>query len=107
MPVKTKNVFATPEDTDGERYLISRYNTARPKSFKDCHITRWLRALGPSKELHRDWYPQDKNKKQISPREYTERYYREIRESPKAQEALEYLRQKHTQNQTITLLCKC
>jgi hypothetical protein len=34
MPVKTKNVFATPEDSDGERYLITRHYAALPKSMK-------------------------------------------------------------------------
>ena len=40
MTVKTKNVFVTPEDSDGERILITRHYAARPKSMKELCITR-------------------------------------------------------------------
>jgi uncharacterized protein YeaO (DUF488 family) len=102
MPVKTKNVFATPEDSDGERYLITRHYAARPKSMKQLCITKWIRDLAPSKELLYDYIHSG-----ISQEEYIERFNPEISSRPKAQEALAELRRKHNQGQTITLLCKC
>lgn len=63
--------------------------------------------MGPSKELHRDWYPKDKSKKRISEEEYTKRYNQETGSNSKAQEVIAELRRKHNQGQTITLLCKC
>ena len=47
MVVKTKQVFAPFEESDGERYLITRHYAARPKSMKDLHIAKWIRELAP------------------------------------------------------------
>jgi uncharacterized protein YeaO (DUF488 family) len=106
MPVKTKSYRDPVEDSDGERYLISRY-WARGRKKVDLRIVAWIRDLGPSKELHRDLYPKDKSKKRISEGEYTKRYNQEISSRPKAQEVLAELRRKHNQGQTITLICRC
>jgi uncharacterized protein YeaO (DUF488 family) len=67
---------------DGERYLISRY-WARLKSKKELHIVSWIRDLAPSKALHRDWYPQDKNVKRISKEEYIKRFNDQISKDQK------------------------
>jgi uncharacterized protein YeaO (DUF488 family) len=102
MPVKTKNVFAIPEDLDGERYLITRLYAGRLKSMKELCITKWRIDIAPSKELLYDYIHIG-----ISQEEYTKRFNQEISSRPKAQEILAELRSKHNQGQTITLLCKC
>ena len=109
MPVKTKSYNDPIDDKeDGERYLIMRY-WARPKSKKQLHIVDWLRDLAPSKELHRDWYPKDKNTKRISEGEYITRFNDEIMKNQNAQRLLVTLRNKAIDNKenkkTITLLC--
>jgi uncharacterized protein YeaO (DUF488 family) len=112
MPVKTKSYNDPIDDKeDGERYLIMRY-WARPKSKKQLHIVDWLKDLAPSKELHRDWYPKDKNKKRISEGEYITRFNDEIMKNQNAQRLLIMLRNKAIDNnnkennkKTITLLC--
>src|SRR5919109_5262704 len=102
MSVRTQYVFAAPEDSDGERYLISRLYAGRPKSKKELRIDKWIRDLGPSKELLHDY-----NHRGISQEEYTKRFNQEKCSNPKALEILEELRRKHKQGQTFTLLCKC
>ncbi|HEX2472183.1 MAG TPA: DUF488 family protein [Nitrososphaera sp.] len=102
MTIKTKNVFAQPEGSDGERYLITRLYAARPKSMKECRIDKWIRDLAPSKELLYDYLH-----RHISTRQYTRRFTQEIDSNPKAQETLDILRTKVKQGITVTLLCKC
>jgi uncharacterized protein YeaO (DUF488 family) len=114
MPVRTKSYNDPINDKeDGERYLIMRY-WARPKSKKQLHIVDWLRDLAPSKELHRDWYPKDKNKKRISKEEYITRLNNEIIKNQNALRLLAMLRDKAIDNDNsskennkkiITLLC--
>ena len=110
MPVKTKSYNDPIDDKeDGERYLIMRY-WARPKSKKQLCIVDWLRDLAPSKELHRDWYPKDKNKKRISKGEYITRFNNEIMKNQNALRLLVMLRNKAIDNnkenkKIVTLLC--
>ena len=98
--VKTKNVFAPFEESDGERYLITRHYAARPKSMKALHIVKWLQDLGPSEELLSDYH------KGLSPEKYTPRFKQEIQSNPKAQEMIKMLRKK-SRDGNVTLLCKC
>jgi uncharacterized protein YeaO (DUF488 family) len=65
MVVKTKQVFAPFEESDGERYLITRHYAVRPKSMKDLHIAKWIRELAPSRELLSYYH------KGLPPDEYT------------------------------------
>ncbi len=113
MPVKTKSYNDPINDKeDGERYLIMRY-WARPKSKKVLHIVDWLRDLASSKELHRDWYPKDKNKRRISKEEYITRFNNEIMKNQNALKLLAMLRDKAIDNnknkennkKIVTLLC--
>jgi uncharacterized protein YeaO (DUF488 family) len=98
--IKTKNVFAPFEESDGERYLITRLYAGRPKSMKALHIVKWIRDLAPSKELLSDYH------KGLSPEEYTPRFKQEIQSNPKAQEIIKMLRKK-SHDGNVTLLCKC
>jgi uncharacterized protein YeaO (DUF488 family) len=105
MPVRTKSYNDLIEDEDGERYLIMRY-WARGKSKEQLQIVDWLRDLAPSKKLHRDWYPKDKNKQRISEAEYITRFNNEIMKNQNALRKLIMLRNKAIgENKTITLLC--
>ena len=98
--IKTKNVFAPFEESDGERYLITRHYAARPKSIKALHIVKWIRDLAPSKELLSEYH------KGLLPEAYTSRFNQEIQSNPKAQEMLEMLRKKSSAG-NVTLLCIC
>jgi uncharacterized protein YeaO (DUF488 family) len=97
--VKTKNVFAPFEESDGERYLITRHYAARPKSMKALHIVKWIRDLAPSKELLSDYH------KGLSPEKYTSRFNQE-QSNPKAQEMRKMLWNK-SRDGNVTLLCIC
>jgi len=101
MVVKTKQVFAPFEESDGERYLITRHYAGRPKSMKDLNIAKWIRELAPSKELLSDYH------KGLPPDEYTPRFKQEKQSDPKAQEWLGILRKKSRDGASITLLCIC
>jgi uncharacterized protein YeaO (DUF488 family) len=102
MTFKTKSVSAQPEDSDGERYLITRYYAGRGKTMKERHIIKWITDLAPSEELFYDY-----KHRHISPEEYTKMFNQEIESRPKAQEALDMLRTKDKQGITVTLLCAC
>jgi len=79
------------------------------------HIVDWLRDIAPGKELHRDWYPKDKNKKRISKEEYITRFNNEIMKNQNALRLLVMLRNKAIDNNNnnnkkenkkiVTLLC--
>ncbi len=93
--VKTKRVYDPVEESDGDRFLVSR-SWARPHSKKKLAITDWLKTLAPSKELHDDW-----QERKISWEEYTLRYHEEMRGQ---REAIRDLA-KRTKRGTITLHC--
>jgi uncharacterized protein YeaO (DUF488 family) len=88
MVVKIKNVFAPFEESDGERYLITRPYAGRPKSMKALRIVKWIRDLAPSRELLSDYH------KGLLPEEYTFKFNQEIQLNPKTQEMIEMLRKK-------------
>jgi uncharacterized protein YeaO (DUF488 family) len=93
--VKTKRVYDPVEESDGDRFLVSR-SWARPYSKKKLAITDWLKTLAPSKELHDDW-----QERRISWEEYTVRYHEEIHSQ---KEAIRDLANR-ARHGTITLLC--
>lgn len=102
MTFKTKSVSEQPEDSDGERYLITRYYAGRGKTMKERRIIKWIRDLAPSEELFYDY-----KHKHISSEEYTRRFIPEIGSRPKAQEWLDIFRAKDKQGVIVTLLCAC
>lgn len=93
--IRTKSVYDTPEDSDGKRFMVTRY-WPRGISKQKLKITGWIRELAPGKELLRDW----KNNA-VSWQEYETRYFREM-ESKR-----QFIRQLAdiAAAETITLLC--
>ena len=99
MPLKTKRWDDPSEPDDGFRLLICRYRPrALPKKKETWH--KWYSELGPSRELHADYY--GKNGPPITWEQYRRRYLEEI----KAQEYLiKGLAELISEGKTITLLC--
>jgi uncharacterized protein YeaO (DUF488 family) len=99
MPLKTRRWNDPAEADDGFRVLICRYRPrALPKKDETWNV--WYKELGPSKELHADFY--GKNGPPIGWDEYRRRYLDEIKDQ---QEALDALAELVAEGKTITLLC--
>jgi uncharacterized protein YeaO (DUF488 family) len=99
MPIKTKRWNDPIEAGDDFRLLICRY---RPRALRKEDETwhAWAPELGPTKELHADFY--GKHGPPITWDEYRDRYLEEM----KAQrELIEELALLHREGRTITLLC--
>jgi len=93
--VKTKSVYDTVEESDGDRILVTRF-WPRPYSKKDLHLTEWLRELGPSVKLLKGWKKGD-----ISWQEYEKQY---LEEMSSQEEKIKELANRAS-IKTITLLC--
>jgi uncharacterized protein YeaO (DUF488 family) len=99
MPIKTKRWNDNAEPDDGFRLLICRY---RPRALKKADETwdAWWKDLGPSKELHADFY--GKHGPPIDWKAYRGRYLQEM----KAQkEKIAELAKRVAAGETLTLLC--
>ena len=99
MPIRTKRWDDPPEPDDGFRLLICRY---RPRALKKELETwdAWYSDLGPSKELHADFY--GKHGPPIEWKAYRRRYLQEM----KAQkQKIAELARRVDAGETITLLC--
>jgi uncharacterized protein YeaO (DUF488 family) len=99
MPVRHKQWNDPKEPEDGFRILICRY---RPRALRKENETWdiWEKNLGPSRELHADFY--GKNGMPINWETYRKRYLKEIKEQ---QEEITKLAQRVAAGETITLLC--
>src|SRR6478752_1751193 len=97
--IKTKRWNDPKEPDDGHRLLICRY---RPRALPKADETwdAWDKNLGPSKELHADYY--GKHGPPISLDEYEKRYLKEMQEQ---KERIAALAQRVAAGETITLLC--
>ena len=99
MPIRTKRWNDPIEADDGFRLLICRY---RPRGVRKVDETwhTWAPELGPSRQLHADYY--GKHGPPITWEEYRRRYVEEM----KAQsELIEELALLHKEGKTMTLLC--
>ena len=99
MPIRTRRWNDPEEPGDGRRVFVCRYRPrALPK--KDETWDAWLKQLGPSRELHADYY--GKHGPPITWNEYRTRYLKEMKE----QSALiAELAAEVAGDKTITLLC--
>ena len=101
MPIKTKRWNDPVEPDDGHRLLICRYRPrALPK--KDETWDHWYPALGPSKQLHADFY--GKTGDPITWEEYRRRYLEEMK-GPEQKELIAGLAELLAEGKSITLLC--
>ena len=100
MPLKTKRWNDPREPDDGFRLLICRY---RPRALPKAKETwdNWCSDLGPSKELHADFYGKH-GKLPISLTEYRRRYLDEMKEQATE---IDFLAEKVEGGKTLTLLC--
>ena len=99
MPIRTRRWNDPKEPGDGLRILISRYRPrALPKADETWEL--WLKDLGPSRELHADFY--GKNGPPIGKEEYAARYLREMESKTPL---IESLAGRVRAGETITLLC--
>src|SRR5215467_10074273 len=102
MPIKTRRWHDPVDANDGLRVLICRYRPrALPK--KDENWQRWHKELGPSNELHADFYGKG-GKEPIGWDEYRRRYLEEMQQE-RPRELIAELAELLRQGQTITLLC--
>ena len=99
MPIRTRRWNDPAQPGDGLRLLICRY---RPRALPKADETweAWWPALGPSRELHADFY--GKRGPPIGSEEYRRRYLKEM----KAQtQRIAELAARVREGETITLLC--
>ena len=99
MRIKTKRWNDPMEPDDGFRLLVCRY---RPRGVRksDENWDAWQPSLGPSRELHADYY--GKRGPPISWPEYEKRYRAELRAQSSA---IRELAVRARAGETITLLC--
>jgi uncharacterized protein YeaO (DUF488 family) len=99
MPLKTKRWNDPRKKGDGWRILICRYRP-RGVSKHDETWDNWYPDLGPSRELHADFY--GKNGPPIGWDEYRRRYLDEMKAN---EEVIDELAKLAAEGKTITLLC--
>jgi uncharacterized protein YeaO (DUF488 family) len=99
MPIKTKRWNDPTEADDGFRLLICRY---RPRGVRKEDETwdSWCKDLGPSRELHADYY--GKNGEPIDWDTYRRRYLDEMKGQ---QDYIGQLASLVAEGKTVTLLC--
>jgi len=99
MPIKTKRWNDPIEPDDGFRLLICRY---RPRALRKEDETwdHWCKDLGPSRELHADFY--GKHGPPIDWETYRRRYLEEMQtQTERIAELVELV----AAGKTVTLLC--
>jgi uncharacterized protein YeaO (DUF488 family) len=99
MPIRTRRWNDPPAGREGLRVLVCRY---RPRGVRKEDETWdvWMPDLGPSRELHADFY--GKHGPPIGWKEFRKRYLTEMGERGKL---LEGLREKPGSRKKMTLLC--
>ncbi|MCI0381000.1 MAG: DUF488 domain-containing protein [Gemmataceae bacterium] len=100
MPIRTKRWCDPRKKRDGWRLLICRYRPrALPK--KDETWDKWLKELGPSRELHAAFYGKH-GQEPIGWEEYRKRYLKEMEEQ---EDLIGQLADLVAEGKTVTLLC--
>jgi uncharacterized protein YeaO (DUF488 family) len=97
--IRTKRWNDPAEPDDGFRLLICRY---RPRGLPKADETwnDWCAALGPSRELHADFY--GKHGPPLTWPEYRRRYLAEMRDQS---DRIAELARRVSAGETLTLLC--
>ncbi|MCI0638519.1 MAG: DUF488 domain-containing protein [Gemmataceae bacterium] len=100
MPIRTKRWCDPRKKRDGWRLLICRYRPrALPK--KDETWDKWLKELGPSRELHAAYYGKH-GQEPIGWEEYRKRYLKEMEGQ---EDLIGQLADLVAEGKTVTLLC--
>ena len=99
MPIRTRRWNDPAQEGDGWRLLVCRY---RPRALPKSEETwdAWWPALGPSRDLHADFY--GKHGPPITLDVYRERYLQEMAGQT---EMIDELAALVEEGKTITLLC--
>jgi uncharacterized protein YeaO (DUF488 family) len=99
MPIRTKRWNDPVDRDDGHRLLVCRY---RPRGVRKDAETwdEWVPHLGPSRELHADYYG-----KQGSPIGWAEYRRRYLAEMAGQREPIASIAARVEAGETITLLC--
>lgn len=99
MPLRTRRYCDPAEPGDGLRVLVCRF---RPRGVRKEDETWdvWIPALGPSRELHADYY--GKRGEPIGFEAYRGRYLHEMRAQRRP---IEELAARVARGETVTLLC--
>ena len=99
MPIRTRRWNDPKERGDGWRVLVSRY---RPRALTKAKETwdAWWKELGPSGELHADYYG-----KHGAPIGFPELRRRYLAEMKAQKERIAELARRVESGETITLLC--
>lgn len=96
--IRTGSVYAEAGGDDGLRVLVTRY---WPRGVKKERVDEWIRGLGPSPGLIRDW-----KSKEIGWDEFRERYLAEF-DDPVKKSLLDGLKEAARSEGALTLLCAC
>jgi uncharacterized protein YeaO (DUF488 family) len=99
MPIKTKRWNDPKEADEVFRILVCRYRPRGLRKEKETWHT-WRKELGPSKQLHADFY--GKNGPPITWEEYRRRYLKEMEDQ---HELINELAELVAEGKMITLLC--
>jgi uncharacterized protein YeaO (DUF488 family) len=92
--IRTKRVYASPEPSDGARFLVERL---WPRGMKKeaLKLDAWLKEVAPSAELRR-WFGHDPTKWE----EFRRRYFAELDQNPEAWRTL----REAARRENVTLL---
>jgi len=95
--LKTKSIYEPGSPNDGLKVLVTRY---WPRGIKKERVDLWVRELGPSERLIKDW-----KAGKITWQEFKRRYIAEFGLKEK-QKSLEQLKET-LKDKDATLLCIC
>ncbi|OGP13540.1 MAG: hypothetical protein A2052_00980 [Deltaproteobacteria bacterium GWA2_54_12] len=96
--VRTGSVYSPAREDDGFRLLVTRY---WPRGVKKERVDQWIRGLGPSTELIKDW-----KAGVISWGEFQKRYRAEFKD-PEKKKLFDELKEIAAAEENVTLLCTC
>lgn len=96
--VRTGSVYSPEGEDDVLRLLVTRY---WPRGVKKERVDKWIRGLGPSTELIKDWKAGS-----VSWGEFQKRYRAEFKD-PEKKKLFEELKEIVSKEENVTLLCTC
>ncbi|MCC6501851.1 MAG: DUF488 family protein [Deltaproteobacteria bacterium] len=97
--VKTGSVYSPKSEDDGLRILVTRY---WPRGVVKSRVDLWVKGLGPSVELIKEWKAGS-----IGWDEFKRRYLLEFKEAEKKRLFEELKKTVQSAGGDVTLLCAC